>query len=181
MHKNFSSSNVVLYCIARPFIMHTNQHIESNYSTYNAESELEKDEVALIGHARKACETSYSPYSNFQVGAALLLENGEIVIGSNQENSCYPAGLCAERVALFSAGVSHGEVKIKKIAVTAKRRSEASYVPVTPCGSCRQVMLEYEVKQEEPIEIIMQISESEWVKVYSASVLLPFCFNKSAL
>lgn len=181
MHKNFSTRHEVLYCIARRYIMLTNQSIESNFSTYNTESELDKEDLDLIERAREASESSYSPYSNFQVGAALLLENNEVLLGSNQENSSYPAGLCAERVALFHAGAIHGKKTIKKIAVTAKKRGSNNFVPVTPCGSCRQVMLEYEIKQNSPIEVIMQVSENKWVKTLSTAVLLPFCFNKSAL
>lgn len=181
MHKNFSTRLEVLYCIARQFIMITNQYTELNYTIYNDESELDEDDLKLIKSAREACETSYSPYSKFQVGAALLLENNEVISGSNQENSSYPAGLCAERVALFHAGAAHGKKKITKIAVTARKEENKVYVPVTPCGSCRQVMLEYEVKQNSPIEVIMQISENKWVKALSTEVLLPFCFNKNAL
>ncbi|GAA0890382.1 cytidine deaminase [Fulvivirga kasyanovii] len=161
--------------------MLTNQYTELNYTIYNDESELDEEDLKLIESARKACETSYSPYSGFQVGAALLLENNEVISGSNQENSSYPAGLCAERVALFQAGAGHSQHKIRKIAVTAKKAANEKYIPVTPCGSCRQVMLEYEVKQSSAIEVIMQIADNKWVKTFSTEVLLPFCFNKNAL
>ncbi|MBL6447257.1 cytidine deaminase [Fulvivirga sp. 29W222] len=161
--------------------MLTNQYTELNYAIYNDESELEEEDLKLIESARNACKTAYSPYSGFQVGAALLLENDKIVSGSNQENSSYPAGLCAERVALFHAGAEYGTLKVKKIAVTAQKKDSSFFVPVTPCGSCRQVMLEYEIKQNTPIEVIMQIAENKWVKTLSTEVLLPFCFNKDAL
>ncbi|UII32964.1 cytidine deaminase [Fulvivirga ulvae] len=161
--------------------MLTNQYTELKYVTYGDESELDEEDLKLIKSARKACETSYSPYSQFQVGAALLLENNEIISGSNQENSSYPAGLCAERVALFHAGAGHSNQTIKKIAVTAKKEGSNHYIPVTPCGSCRQVMLEYEVKQNSPIEVIMQIADNKWIKTLSTEVLLPFCFNKNSL
>lgn len=181
MRKNFSSRREVLYCIARQEIMNTNSITESNYTLFNDESELSEEDQRLISKAREACSSAYSPYSHFQVGAALLLDNNEVLKGSNQENSSYPAGLCAERVVLFHAGANHGDKKIRKIAVTAKKESNEIFVPVTPCGGCRQVMLEYEVKQHSPIEILMQVAENKWIKAHSAEVLLPFCFNKNAL
>ncbi|ELR70410.1 Cytidine deaminase [Fulvivirga imtechensis AK7] len=158
-----------------------NSDIELKYIAYNDEAELEPEDRALIDDAKKASESSYSPYSNFEVGAALLLETGEVVRGSNQENSSYPCGSCAEQVALFHSGANHKDVVIKKIAVTAKKKGGSAFLPVTPCGSCRQVMLEYQIKQNLPIEILMQVSANKWIKVSSVEVLLPFCFNKNAL
>ncbi|UII23100.1 cytidine deaminase [Fulvivirga ligni] len=152
----------------------------TEYSTYSF-SELEEEVKDLIKKAEQACDTSYSPYSNFQVGAAVLLENGEVVTGSNQENSSFPAGLCAERVALFFIGANYAGKKIKKVAVTAKRKGESEFVPVTPCGGCRQVLLETETRQESNINVIIQSSYNQWVITKSTKVLLPFCFNKHSL
>lgn len=161
--------------------MMTNSDIDINYSTYNSESELDAQSAMLMERAKAALESSYSPYSNFQVGAAVLLENGQIITGSNQENSSFPAGLCAEQVALFHVGSNYNGIKIRQIAVTAKRRNGEVFLPVSPCGTCRQVMLEYEIKQNSPIEVLMQVSVNKWVKAHSVEILLPFCFNKNAL
>jgi cytidine deaminase len=114
------------------------------------------------------------------VGTALLLENGEIVIGSNQENAAYPSGLCAERVALFNSASNHPKVKIKKIAITARRAKDTHFIDVAPCGSCRQVMLEYEELQDQHIEVLFAVN-GRWNKLTSTAVLLPFSFDKTTL
>ncbi|UII29338.1 cytidine deaminase [Fulvivirga maritima] len=150
------------------------------YSAYSY-VDLDDQYKNLIKSAQEACDTSYSPYSKFKVGAAILLDNGEILTGSNQENSCFPAGLCAERVVLFYASANYSNRTIKQIAVTAKRWDEDQFLPITPCGGCRQVLLETEVKQESPIKVILQSSENQWVVTNSSEVLLPFCFNKHSL
>lgn len=152
-----------------------------SFEEFNSEEELSINDVELLTEARKACETSYSPYSNFQVGAAVRLSDGTIVIGSNQENAAYPSGLCAERVALFHIGANYIGKSIKSIAVAAKRADQDFYLPVTPCGSCRQVMLEFEQKQENPISFIMRSGENSWIKTHSCKVLLPFSFDKNSL
>lgn len=159
----------------------SNSLTDQEYTSFSNELELDEEDRLLIEKARKASHSSYSPYSNFQVGAAALLDNNEVLEGSNQENSSYPAGLCAERVVLFFAGANYQNQLIKKLAVTAKRKEKEEFVPVTPCGSCRQVLLEYEIRQDAPIEVIMQISEHQWIKTHSSKVLLPFCFNKHSL
>ncbi|MEP2773453.1 MAG: cytidine deaminase [Fulvivirga sp.] len=152
-----------------------------SFEEFNSEEELSTDDVELLTEARKACETSYSPYSNFQVGAAVRLSNGTIIRGSNQENAAYPSGLCAERVALFHIGANYKGESIKSIAVAAKRAEQDFFLPVTPCGSCRQVLLEFEQKQENPIEFIMRSGENSWIKTNSCKVLLPFSFDKNSL
>lgn len=159
----------------------TNTDIDLKYTSYHSETELDEEDRMLITQAREASESSYSPYSHFQVGAAVLLESGAIVKGSNQENSSFPSGLCAEQVALFHAGSNYNGVAVKKIAITARRSDSDTFVPVSPCGSCRQVMIEYEFKQNLPIEILMQVAVNKWVKTHSAEMLLPFCFNKNSL
>lgn len=154
---------------------------EDSYINYNSVDELTNEEKELLEAARKACLSSYSPYSNFQVGAAIRLSSGKIIIGSNQENAAYPSGLCAERVALFHVGSNFPNHHILQIAVAAKRAEEETYLPVTPCGGCRQVMLEYENKQKSPIEVIMRSDKNNWIKTKSAKVLLPFSFDRNSL
>jgi len=155
--------------------------LDLRYTLYDNEADFEEEDKKLISQARVACESSYSPYSHFQVGSAILLSTQHIITGSNQENAAYPSGLCAERVALFHAGANYSNEVIRKLALTAKKQADTIFVPVTPCGSCRQVLLEYEMKQNSSIEIIMQINDYQWVKTKSAKVLLPFCFNKDSL
>ena len=110
-------------------------------------SDLSAKDYELMSRAIEAVERAYAPYSHFRVGAAILLENGLIIDGSNQENAAYPSGLCAERVVAFSAGSKYPDQKIVKIAVAANKTG-TGICPVTPCGACRQVLLEYELKQE---------------------------------
>jgi len=133
----------------------------------------------LIYKADAARSGSHSPYSNFQVGAALLLDSGEVVIGSNQENAAYPSGLCAERTAMFWAGANYPNQKVLAIAVTVPKRAE--HIPF-PCGSCLQVISEYQQRQESPINILLKHPQSQ--QVYLAKGvqnLLPFAFEKSHL
>lgn len=134
----------------------------------------------LMSKAEETTQDAYAPYSGFQVGVAVLLENGQIVTGSNQENAAYPSGLCAERVALFSAASHYPDKKILKISVAA-RNKKGEITPVTPCGSCRQVMLEYEYKQEHPIEIFLLGTEQKILRFNSAASLLPLGFNRSQI
>ena len=124
---------------------------------------------------------AYAPYSQFRVGAALLLDNGKIVLGSNQENAAYPSGLCAERVAIFHAGSVYPEAKILKMAITAASDNNQTKAPIPPCGSCRQSIAEYEIKQETPIEIYFMGEIGEVYKSASLKNLLPFMFDKKFL
>jgi cytidine deaminase len=154
---------------------------KENYFIYQNDGEIEEEFKFLIKKAQEALISSYSPYSNFTVGAAALLANGEIILGSNQENAAYPAGLCAERVVLFQTGSRFPGVIIKRLAVVAKKRNDTILRSGGPCGMCRQVMLEYEEKQIEKIEIIFKTDNDQWIRTKSASVLLPFSFGKDNL
>ena len=151
------------------------------FMTYANENLLAPHFLKLIHHARKATETSYSPYSNYRVGAALLLEDEQIFSGSNQENASYPAGLCAERVALFYAAASHPGSVIRAIAVVARAGDDPQFKPVAPCGICRQALLEYEIKQNSPIQVGFQSQNGQWIIAESSRMLLPFCFEKDNL
>jgi cytidine deaminase len=143
--------------------------------------ELDSESKYLAHKAKDATTHAYAPYSKFCVGAAVLLEDGTIVTGTNQENAAYPSGMCAERVALFAVSSLHPDKVITKIAVVAKRKGGKEVVPATSCGPCRQVMLEFEQRQEKPIEVVMQSQEHKWILAPSAESLLPFCFSKSNL
>ena len=131
--------------------------------------------------AKNAINSAYAPYSHFQVGAAILLANGKVVIGNNQENAAYPSGMCAERVAVWSAASRYPDVVIKKIAIAVKSKNQEIDQPVAPCGACRQSLLEYEVKQKEPIEVFFMGEIGKVIKANSLKDLLPFSFDQSFL
>lgn len=137
--------------------------------------ELKHEDKTLIDAALKYTRHSYSPYSGFSVGAAVMLDNGHIICGSNQENAAYPSGLCAERVAMFSAKSTYPDARITAIAIAAKDSKGFTPNPVTPCGACRQVMSEYEKQGGTPIRILMYGSEKILIAKDTAS-LLPLAF-----
>ena len=151
------------------------------FTVVNHLEDLDLESKYLAHKAKDAALHAYAPYSKFHVGAAVLLDDGAIVTGTNQENAAYPSGMCAERVAVYSALAQHPEGTITKIAVVARRKGAKELFPATPCGPCRQVMLEIEIKQDKPIEVIMQSQEHKWVKASSAASLLPFSFTRVSL
>ena len=155
--------------------------IESHLQVYDTLDELPEDIVLLMKKAVEAREKSYSPYSQFSVGAALYLDNEEIVTGSNQENACYPSGLCAERTAIFYAGSQFPEAKIIRMAIIAGSRKKITDQPIPPCGACRQSIAEYELKQNAPIEIYFMGEQGKVVRSHSLANLLPLAFDKTAL
>lgn len=142
--------------------------------------ELDEADRALVEAARKATDTSYSPYSRFRVGAAVRLAGGAVVTGSNQENAAYPSGLCAERVALFAAGAGHPDRAVEALAIAAADEGGFTSVPVTPCGACRQVLLECEARGGKPVRVIMAGAEKALV-ADGADTLLPLAFGDSYL
>ena len=144
-------------------------------------SELAADEQMLLAQATTAMQRAYAPYSGFRVGAALVLANGVIVQGNNQENMAYPSGLCAERVAFFHAGAMHPGEKMVKLAITAGSAQFPSDRPIAPCGACRQSMLEYELNQGEPITLLMRGLEGRIYRVKGIQSLLPLYFNEEGL
>lgn len=152
------------------------KELKINLEVYDSATEMSAEDGALVQHAKMATENAYAPYSRFQVGAAVLLENGEVVTGSNQENGAYPSGLCAERTALFYAGAKFPNVPIKAIAVAAQTGGKFCEQSVYPCGACRQVMLESEMRGGKPIRVIMA-GESEVEVLRSAHDLLPLSFD----
>ena len=129
--------------------------IHSEFVEYGNVDELPDDDQRLVVEARLSVNKAYAPYSRFQVGAAVLLENGIVMRGNNQENASYPIGLCAERVAIFAAGANYPGVKIKAVAITAQSDLFHIDKPITPCGACRQAIAEYEHRYHGPIRMIM--------------------------
>lgn len=143
--------------------------------------ELEEDKRDLILKAQQACSLAYSPYSGFSVGAAVKCEDGRLVTGNNQENAAYPSGLCAERVAIFSAVSQKEETRIKQLAITVRTKNGNVSKPVAPCGACRQVIAEYEHRQGSKIEIIFSSESGKTIIVDGVDALLPFTFNSDYL
>ena len=142
--------------------------------------ELEHSDRTLIQKAREASKKAYAPYSEFKVGASVLLENGEIISGNNQENAAYPSGLCAERVALFYANAKFPDQKIIAMAIVARKSDQLTSLPVYPCGSCRQVMIETEQKFQAPIRLILA-GEDKIQVLDQVEQLLPMGFDKTLL
>ena len=148
---------------------------------YDDASELSQNDQKLLRDAAAARENAYAPYSKFKVGAAVLLENGEVVIGNNQENASYPSGLCAERVAIFHAGAKYPGVAVKSIAICASSSKHEIGVPAAPCGNCRQSIIEYEQRQKAPISLLLSSETGPIYKCNSIADILPLAFNSSFL
>ena len=148
--------------------------LTSSHEEYNSLDELPAKYKSLMLEAHDAAKTAYAPYSDFHVGAAVLLSNGKIVKGSNQENAAYPSGLCA-------SSVQYPNVKIEAIAVTAMPGNKEEPVMASPCGACRQVMVEYEHLYHQDIRFIMYGSMNKIIVLDSIKVLLPFSFNSDQL
>lgn len=152
--------------------------ITINYRIIKNLDALDPADRELILRAAEVTPDAYAPYSGFRVGAAIRLQNGQTVIGNNQENAAYPSGLCAERVAAFGAGASYPGSRMESLAVVAARGSDR-FVPVTPCGACRQVLFEYEKKQKTPIRILLS-GESGSILIFERiEDLLPVAFSKN--
>lgn len=153
--------------------------IETKVNRYHF-TELEPEIQVLINKAKEQVENAYAPYSQFNVGAAVLLENGALFVGSNQENAAYPSGLCAERVALFYANAQFPDVPVRAIAIAAFSGESFVSSPITPCGSCRQVILESENRFGNKISIYMHGTECI-NHIEDAGQLLPLKFEKKSL
>lgn len=159
----------------------TEHEIKVSFKEYNTAAELDAIDKDLCEQAVIAMENSHSPYSKFRVGAALRLKSGKIILGSNQENAAYPSGLCAERVALFHWGANHPDDPIEAMAVTTYTDEFKILKPVTSCGSCLQVMAEYERKQGSPVKTILYcIDGPTWV-INRIETFLPFLFFEERL
>ena len=155
--------------------------INISIEEYEDTGALSKEDLSLLQQAKEALKGSYAPYSEFHVGAAVLLENGVVVQGSNQENAAYPSGLCAERVAIFHAKSKYPDVKVKMIAITSAADNFVTTSPVTPCGACRQVIAEIESRQNKKIRIIMHGQNGLTQAVNGIENLLPLMFSEEKL
>lgn len=156
------------------------KEIITTVEQYKALSELQPDEQKLIKKAIQAASKAYAPYSNFRVGACVLLENGKYFEGNNQENAAYPSGLCAERVAMFYANAQYPDVPVTKLAIVAFNGQGMVQNPISPCGSCRQVLLESEQRSGSVLRIILA-GNPEINVINGAYQLLPLSFGKGSL
>lgn len=157
-------------------IKNINIKIQSTTDT----SELEQSAQTLIGKAQEAAKRAYAPYSNFQVGACLLLDNGEMIEGNNQENASYPCGSCAERTALHYANSRFPNSIVKAIAISAYNQNGLLDEPITPCGMCRQALLEAEVRSKKSMQVILNGKNRTYI-LDKATDLLPLSFDNSKL
>lgn len=155
--------------------------VTTTFSVYDSISELDEDNKKIMNEAIAARKNAYAPYSKFNVGTAILLDNGIVVKGANQENAAYPSGLCAERVAIFYAGANYPEAKILKLFISASPIDRELEEPIPPCGSCRQSIAEYEIKQDVDIEIFFMGAVGKVYKSSSLKNLLPLLFDKNHL
>ncbi len=167
----------MLYYSTLTTIMSKKIRVDVFLEEYDSASQLPNESQTLINQARDYCTKAYAPYSNLQVGAAVLLENGQIISGSNQENAASPSGLCAERVALFAAAAKYPGIVIMKLAVSAIKQGQIIHKTVAPCGGCCQVISEYQTRQNQPIEIIMEGHQGKVQVARSIDMLLPFNFS----
>jgi|SRR5215471_17498887 len=148
-----------------------------SFEVYHSSNELKTDDQQLLHKARTETNHAYAPYSNFFVGAVAKLNNGAVVAGSNQENASFPVGICAERVLLSSVSSQYPGIAIDTIAISYDNRDGESNRPVSPCGICRQTLLEYEQRQQQPIRLILSGMEGEVYVIDKASLLLPLSFT----
>ncbi len=155
--------------------------ITAKVEVYESENDLTSEEQLLLKMARESAEKAYAPYSGFRVGAALRLQSGLIVSGSNQENVAYPSGLCAERVALFHAGADFPLLSATHLVISCRSEKFEVNRPITPCGACRQVIAEYEARWKQPIRILMAGAKGEIYAVNGISGLLPMAFEADEL
>ena len=149
------------------------------YHRFKHWNELASEDQTLVSKAYEICENAYAPYSKFHVGAAVRLASGEVVMGSNQENVAYPSGLCAERVALFYVGANFPNQKVETICIVAKGDLLPKEKILSPCGACRQVMLETEMRQKKAYRVILVSQNGVTILFNSAEDLLPLAFGIS--
>ena len=152
-----------------------------SFDVYESWIDLPAEEAGLLNKAREAVHTAYAPYSGFKVGAAALLANGAIIMGANQENASFPAGLCAERTVLAMAGAAYPDMAIVKLAISYQPSSGPSDRPIAPCGICRQSLQEFSQRTDSPILLILAGMEGKAYIVPDAADLLPLAFTQDAL
>jgi len=152
-----------------------------NYLQYESEAEMAEEHQNLLKFAREACASSYAPYSHYHVGAAVQMTDNSIITGSNQENMSFPAGICAERVALYAATAKFPDIPIKSIAISARSDLFPVIKPVSPCGICRQAILEYELKFQVGIQLILAGQNGQVILIDGIQNLLPLAFVEKGL
>lgn len=157
------------------------QKFELDYEVYDDINELSDPDATLLKEARSVTKQAYAPYSNFHVGAAARMENGKIVVGTNQENASYPVGICAERVLLGSAANLYPDLAIESIAVSYDSKHVKSDHPISPCGMCRQALLEFENRMNKPVRLILGGMKGKIFVIKSVSQMLPFAFTSAEL
>lgn len=149
-----------------------------NYQLFSNWTDLPDQEQRLVDKAYEAMENAYAPYSEFKVGACALMDDGSFILGNNQENAAFPSGICAERVALFYAGANFPNKKVLTLCIVAKGDLMPASQLLSPCGSCRQVMLESENRQKQPIRVILVNQDGRTMVLDSVIQLLPFGFGR---
>lgn len=157
------------------------QKFEFEYDLLENSNQLSKDDQELLEAAKKATQTAYAPYSHFNVGAAARLSSNDIIVSSNQESASFPVGICAERALLNSIGSQYPHQKITTLAISYEPVGKPSNEPLSPCGMCRQSLLDYETRFQAPIKIIMAGKSGKVMVVNTASHLLPFGFDGAIL
>ena len=147
-----------------------------NYEEFSSASQMTPEDQEMVAAALDAQKGSYSPYSHFQVGASLKLENGLVLKGANQENAAYPSGLCAERTVMFYAGANYPDIPFDTLAIAGSDHGVLCESPASPCGACRQVMAEYQKKHNKPFNIIL-VGSKRIRKFHCVDDVLPFIFD----
>lgn len=155
--------------------------LKTQITIFDSIDELPSIVKGLMNNAIEAKQNAYAPYSKFKVGAAMLLDDGTIITGNNQENAAYPSGMCAERVAIWKVSSEFPNKKILKLTISASSSSQILKEPVAPCGACRQTLSEYEIKQKDSIEVYFMGEEGKIIKTDSVLDLLPIAFDKTFL
>lgn len=155
--------------------------LNTHITVYDKIDELEDENILLLASAKEATFKSYAPYSNFNVGCSILLDNGEMISAGNQENAAYPACICAERVALSAISAVHPNAKPLKMAIVVINRNKENTEPAAPCGECRQAIFEWEKRHKHPITIFMRGEAGRIFRVESVAELLPLAFSKEDL
>ena len=157
------------------------KQIRIKYNAYSSKDELDQVSRDLLNSAEECMQKAYAVYSGFYVGAALLLDSGEVITGNNQENIAFPSSMCAERVALYFCKANFPNAKVMKIAISARSSEGVLYDSITPCGACRQVMSEYERIQNENMQVILKAEAGEILVFDSVTNLLPLAFESETI
>lgn len=158
-----------------------NREIKFDFLEAEGAGELDKRDQELLNAARKSYRNAYAPYSNYQVGAAVRLETGEVFTGNNQENVSFPAGVCAERVTLLSANAQYPDTPVETMAIVVHNDDNPQSIPASPCGICRQTMVEIESRFGRPFKIILGGDGDQIFVIPSAQDLMPLSFNADFL